>query len=144
MERSVGCRAIWRRVRQLPGSTGRFSGSLAVHAPRRWWCLTVLVAGCATATPGLALMLDAIAEQSLLGQPFRVVVPVVVQPGEELSGECIKVIPSRVEAGDSVPGIAWGRIAMERVAASTRLVITTGLAVNDPAMRMTLEVGCDR
>jgi hypothetical protein len=89
-------------------------------------------------------MLDAIAEQSLLGQPFRVVVPVVVQPGEELSGECIKVIPSRVEAGDSVPAIAWARIAMERVAASTRLVITTGLAVNDPAMRITLEVGCDR
>ena len=136
--------AVKQAVGHFPGSTGQFSGSVAVRATRRWWCLTVLVAGCATATPGLALMLDAIAEQSLLGQPFRVVVPVVAQPGEELSGECIKVIPSRVDAGDSVPAIAWARIAMERVAASTRLVITTGLAVNDPAMRMTLEVGCDR
>jgi pilus assembly protein FimV len=94
------------------------------------------------ATPSaLGLSLDAIAEQSRLGEPFRVVVPLVIQPGQELTGECVK-LSSSSETVDSLPEIRAARIGLERIDATMRLVVTTGRAVNEPAMRMTLQVGC--
>lgn len=135
--------AFWRTICPSVESIGRSSGLIAVRVSRPCWFLLGLMAS-AAAVPCLALTLDSIAEQSQFGQPFRIVVPIVLQPGEELSGECLNVIPSRVAATGDVPEILWARIALERAANSARLVVTNGRAINDPAMRITLEVGCDR
>lgn len=100
--------------------------------------------GAATAGPVCALALDAVVEQSSLGQPLRIVVPVVLQPGEALSGDCVKVVPARADAADDIPDVSMARVVLEQSAGESRLVVTTGRAVGEPAMRVTLQAGCDR
>ena len=133
--------AIGRRSQRVVGSIRWSLRSSKTHFSRRFSFLIALVSGC-VATPALALSLDAIREQSLLGEPLRIVIPVVVQPDESLSGECIRVIPTPTEAREGIPEIRSARIALEQVASSSSIVLTSGLAVNEPAMRITLEVGC--
>ena len=50
-----------------------------------------------------AVALDAVVEQSLLGEPLRVVIPLMVRPDETMGGECVRIVPSRVRADDGVP-----------------------------------------
>src|SRR5438876_1634148 len=133
--------AIGRRSQRVVGSIRWSLRSSKTHFSRRFSFLIALVSGC-VATPALALSLDAIREQSLLGEPLRIVIPVVVQPDESLSGECIRVIPTPTEAREGIPEIRSARITLEQVASSSSIVLTSGLAVNEPAMRITLEVGC--
>ncbi len=128
----------------LPATRSRPSRSSTSRAPHRWQFVAGVVLGIAAVGPAWALTLDAIAEQSLLGQLFRIVVPVVAQPGEELSGECFKVVPARVDTTDGVPEVTTARVALEQSAGASRLVVTTGRAVNEPVMRVTLQAGCDR
>ena len=45
----------------------------------------LMLAGALVGGNALGLDLDAVAEQSLLGDPLRIVIPVVTQPGEELA-----------------------------------------------------------
>lgn len=93
----------------------------------------------------LALGLDAVVEQSLLGQPLRIVIPVVAQPGEEPADDlCIRVVPSSVDTDNGMPNVTAARVALERTAGSTRLVVTTVAPVNDLAMRLTVRAGCER
>ena len=105
-------------------------------APRRMLYLCGLVAGCTTAMPGLALTLGGVTEQSQLGQPFRMVVPVVTQATEELSGECVKLVPSRTKNGDDIPEVAWANVAMEQVGPSTRLVVSSRRRKRGDAQRI--------
>jgi pilus assembly protein FimV len=133
--------AIWRRSHRIVGSIRRSFHSSESYVSWRFSFLIALASGC-VAPPALPLSLDAIREQSLLGEPLRIVVPVVVQPDESLSGECIRVIPSSTDAREGIPEIRSARIALEQVAFSSSIVLTSGLAVNEPAMRITLEVGC--
>jgi pilus assembly protein FimV len=110
---------------------------------RLWWKRIGLTAAYVTAVPAFAISLDSITEQSLLGEPLRVVVPVRVQAGERLSGECLKVISLGGGARDDIPEIVWARVGLERIGPTTRLVVTTREAVKEPAMRITLQAGCE-
>ena len=60
----------------------------------------LMIGGILSCGSALALGLDAIVEQSLLGQPLRIVIPVVAQPAEELANLCINIVPSSVEADE--------------------------------------------
>lgn len=91
-----------------------------------------------------ALALGPIAEQSGLGQPLRVAVPVVLLAGESLAGECVRLASSSAPQADGVPEITSARLAIETGSAGRRVVVSTQRAVNEPAIRLTLEVGCDR
>ena len=75
-----------------------------------------VIGGILSCGSALALGLDAIVEQSLLGQPLRIVIPVVAQPGEEPADLCINIVPSSVEADNGMPSVVAARIALERTA----------------------------
>jgi len=91
--------------------------------------------------PGLAsaVALGNIALQSSLGQPLRVVIPVALSTGESINTSCLKLV-GNAEAG--APQLLTGRVSVERNAASTRVIVTTPRAIEEPALRLTLEAGC--
>jgi hypothetical protein len=91
--------------------------------------------------PGLAsaVALGNIALQSSLGQPLRVVIPVALSTGETINTSCLKLVGDS-EAG--APQLLTGRVSVERNAANTRLIVTTPRAVDEPAMRLSLQAGC--
>lgn len=101
----------------------------------------ILILGCA-ATPALSLGLGPAIQQSSLGQPLHLVVPIIAAAGDEMSGDCFRLSTAPVDA-DGVPRIAQARIRLERTAAGAQLVVTTTRAVNEPVIRVALEAGCD-
>ena len=134
--------AIWRRSHRIVGSMRRSFHSSETHVARRVTFLLALAGGC-VATPALPVSLDAIMEQSFLGEPLRIVVPVAVRSDETLSEECIRVIPTTTDARGGIPEVRSARIALKQVASRRSLVVISGPAVNEPAMRITLEAGCE-
>lgn len=90
----------------------------------------------------LGLGLGEITQQSALGRPLRVVVPVIAGPGEELSGECFK-LAATPRPGDGIPEVLTGRVALERVGATARLVISSQRQLDDPIVRLTVQAGCE-
>jgi hypothetical protein len=104
----------------------------------------LMIGGILATGSARGLGLDAIVEQSLLGQPLRVVIPVVAQSGEEPADLCPRIVPSSVDADNGLVSVGAARVALERTAESTRLVVTTSGPVNELAMRLTVRVGCER
>ena len=86
-----------------------------------------------------AVALGNIALQSSLGQPLRAVIPVALSAGETLNTSCLKLV--RDPTGGT-PQLLTGRVSVERNAASTRLVVTTPRAMEEPALRLSLQAGC--
>ena len=129
------CRVAWPQLGAALSGPSR---------PRKGFALrrTLILAGLLGGGNAFAVALDAVVEQSLLGEPLRVVIPVVVRPDEMMAGECVRIVPSRVNANDGVPELGAARIALEQIAGSSRVVITTQRPVNDPAMRITVQAGC--
>lgn len=127
-----------------PFATDRFA--IGPAALPRGLLRQVLVAGMAMAlvAPGAALAvgLGPVVQQSSLGQSLRVVVPVLLGPGEELAGECFRLVAAERDL-DGIPQALFGRVALERTGESARLVVTHARPVQDPVLRLTIEVGCD-
>ncbi len=86
-----------------------------------------------------AVALGNIAQQSSLGQPLRVTIPVALSTGETLSTQCLKLVR---DPEPGAPQLLTGRVSLERTAAATRVVVTTPRAIDEPAMRLSLEAGC--
>jgi len=126
-------------------TTGTVPAATERHAALGW-PLVACAFVCAVASGSArGLALDAVVEQSSLGQPLRIVVPLVIQPGDALSGDCVKVVPARADAADGIPDVSTARVVLEQSAGASRLVVTTtGRAISEPAMRVTLQAGCDR
>ena len=93
-------------------------------------------------TPAAAVGLGAITQQSALGQPLRVVVPLTSDPGEDLAAECFK-LTSPDRGADGIPQLVFGRVSLERTPSGAQLVVTHPRPVNDPIVRLTLQAGCD-
>ncbi len=92
--------------------------------------------------PMFAIGLGQVTQQSALGQSLRIVVPVIVGPGEDIAAECFRLAASDREM-DGVPQLAFGRMSLERSSAGAQLVITSARAVNDPVLRVTVQAGCE-
>ncbi len=105
---------------------------------------SLLIAGSLVGGNALALGLGAVSEQSLLGEPLRIVIPVLAEPGEEPADMCVRIVPSRVDAADGMPAVVAARVALEKTTGSNRLVVTTPGPVNDLAIRLTVHYGCER
>jgi hypothetical protein len=86
-----------------------------------------------------AVALGNIALQSSLGQPLRVVIPVSLSAGEILNTACLKLVRDPM---GSTPQLLTGRVSVEGNAASTRLIVTTPRAMNEPALRLSVQAGC--
>jgi len=89
-----------------------------------------------------AIGLGAISQQSAFGAALRVVVPVILGPGEELSGECVR-LASGQRADDGIPQVREARITLERTGAGARIVVYSPRTVVDPVLRLTVQAGCD-
>jgi hypothetical protein len=86
-----------------------------------------------------AVALGNIALQSSLGQPLRVVIPVALSSGEVLNTSCLKLMR---DPQPGTPQLLTGRVSVERNAASTRLIVTTPRAIEEPALRVSVQAGC--
>ena len=86
-----------------------------------------------------AVALGNIALQSSLGQPLRVVIPVALSAGETLNSSCLKLVRDPV---GGTPQLLTGKVSVERNAASTQLIVTTPRAMNEPALRLSVQTGC--
>ena len=89
-----------------------------------------------------ALGLSEISQQSTLGEPLRLVIPVLGNAGEagldELSG-CVRLTSP---SGNDLPQLNSARVALEQAGGATSIVITTPYPVNEPAMRIAVQAGC--
>jgi pilus assembly protein FimV len=92
--------------------------------------------------PAAAVGLGQVAQQSALGQSFRVVVPVLLAPDENIAAECFKLAVAERDA-DGIPQLAFGRVSFERTSSGAHLVVTNARPVNDPVLRLTLQAGCN-
>lgn len=103
----------------------------------------VAIALALLATPfALALSLGEAAPQSSLGQPLRVAVPISAAPGQSLTAACVHVIADA--AGSSgPPRLLTGRVTIDRAAAPQQLLVTTVRPVDEPIVRLAVQVGCE-
>jgi hypothetical protein len=77
--------------------------------------------------------------QSGLGQPLRVVIPVMLTSGETLNEGCLRLV---ADNASGVPQIVTGRVRLEQAATKPRLVISTAAPVSEPAIRLAVQAGC--
>jgi hypothetical protein len=101
----------------------------------------VLIAGALfVPAPVHGLTLGNVASLSALGQPLRVVIPVLLSSNETLNIACVKLVADNSAAG--TPQIVTGRVSFEDGSNNPRLVISLPTAVNEPALRLAVQAGC--
>ena len=121
----------------IPGRSARLLPGRAPAAARLLLLPLAALAGLAQ-----AIGLGEISQQSALGAPLRIVVPVIAGTAEELAGECVRIVAGDRSA-DGIPEVRDARIALERTAAGVRIVVIAPRAVSDPVLKLTLQAGCD-
>lgn len=89
----------------------------------------------------LALSLGDAAQQSSLGQPLRVVVPIAAPDGQSLNAACVHVIADAA-GGSGPPRLLTGRVTIDRSASGPQLLVTTTRPVNEPVVRLAVQAGC--
>jgi hypothetical protein len=108
-----------------------------VQTPLRAITLAVALA---TGAPGaFALSLGSPEVASFLGQPLLLRVPVILDDPGEGSTQCPRIVGA---AGSDVPTLVMGRLDLERGVTQTWLRISTTLPVDEPVLRVVLEIGC--
>ena len=94
----------------------------------------------------VALGLGEIVQQSSLGEPFRVTIPVIVNAedlaGDELAPECFRLVASESQRGTELPQIVYGRATLARNAQGVFVIVTSNAVASDPAMSFTVQAGC--
>jgi hypothetical protein len=91
-----------------------------------------------------AIGLDEIRQQSGLGEPLRLVIPIIANAadqisGDDLAGECFKVVPA---TANDVPQLNSARVTLERHGPQAFIVLTTPYAIEEPIMRVGVQAGC--
>ena len=86
-----------------------------------------------------AVALGNVTLQSSLGQPLRVVIPVALNDDETLNASCLKLVRN---PAPGAPQLLTGQFSVEQNAANTRLIVTTLRAMEEPALRLSVETGC--
>ena len=78
---------------------------------------------------------------SALGQPLDLRIPLLGDDVAELAGDCVRLLP----ASDSdVPTLNVGRVTIERDGLLTSLRVRGLEPMNEPALRVIVEAGCQR
>jgi len=95
-----------------------------------------------------AMGLSEIAQQSALGEPLRIVIPVIVSDADEaagnnLSNECAKLVgPTGDRSEGDIPQLASGRVSLQRNMSGLQLVVATSRPIYDPLLSVTVQIGC--
>ena len=80
----------------------------------------------------------------MLGEPLRLAIPVLGNPGDELggdefAGECFKLVPA---AANDLPQLSSARLTLERHGGQAFIVLTTAYPIDEPVMRVAVRAGC--
>ncbi len=113
----------------------RDSGSVGRRGVRYAACAGLI----ALSSQALALGLGDPTVASVLGQPLQLTVPLVTDPGTELTQDCVRIVPGG-QIGDAIPSLNAGRITIEPEHGQLR--IESLQPVTEPAVRVTVEAGC--
>ncbi len=96
--------------------------------------------------PATALGLGEIVQQSSLGEPFRITIPVLVNADDladdELAPECFRLVASESERSADLPQMVFGRATLARNAQGVFVIVSSNTVANDPAMSVTIQAGC--
>jgi hypothetical protein len=115
----------------------------ATRATRRALLLATLLSAAAGTSAIHAIGLDEVSQQSALGEPLRLVIPVLSAGdevvGDEFAGECFKVVPV---AANDLPQPSLARVALEHRAGRAFVVLTTAYPITEPIMRVAVQAGC--
>jgi hypothetical protein len=106
--------------------------------------LATLCIGPQVASSVQAIGLDEIAQQSGLGEPLQLMIPLLTDAsdeltGDEFAGECFKVVSA---VANDLPQVQWARVALEHRGGRAVLVISTAYPINEPIMRVAVRAGC--
>jgi hypothetical protein len=123
-----------------PTDRGAAVRSVALNRKTLPIALALLAGAAFVPTPTHSVTLGNIASQSSLGQPLRVEIPVVLGVGESLNGACLKLVADSSSTG--TPQIVTAKVSLDQDGGTSRLLITTPTAVNEPALRLNLKAGC--
>lgn len=107
-----------------------------------WRGLRLLLLGAACAmAPGsiVAASLGVPALESGLGEPLRMVLPVLASPRENLTPDCVKLRGSNVEANDISDRV---RADVVTIGESQSVVLTTARPVNDLVISVAVAIEC--
>jgi hypothetical protein len=112
------------------------------YAPFRFfvlWTMVLIVAAAVASSSARALALGEATVLSALGEPLRVVIPVMAARGETIAADCFGLTPPGNGPGASVTA----KVSLERAAAAPRLAVTTSQGVAEPVVRLSLRAGCE-
>src|SRR6266567_1875465 len=106
--------------------------------------LATLCIGPTVANSVQAIGLDEIAQQSRLGEPLRLMIPLLTNASDELSGdefagECFKVIPA---TANDLPQVQFPMVALEHRGGRAFVVVSTAYPITEPIMRVAVRAGC--
>jgi hypothetical protein len=124
-------------------SNDRPSTAVLMPAPFRFLAAAMtalLLAALLASSAAHGLVLGEAVAQSALGSPLRIVIPVRAGPGESLQPDCFRFVSA---GGDGSASLVTARVSLERTTAPARLVVTTANAVNEPAIRFSIQAECD-
>src|SRR6266581_729442 len=118
--------------------------SRVARATKRAFLLATLCVGPISISSVQAIGLDEVAQQSGLGEPLRLVIPLLTNAsdeltGDEFAGECFKVVPA---AANDLPQVQWARTALEHRGSRAFVVVSTAYAITEPIMRVAVRAGC--
>ena len=112
-----------------------------VHLKRLTICTVASWFVAAVAPTTFALSFGGEQVSSFLGQPLRVVIPLLGATGDSLEERCFRVVtPFR---SDGLAVVSQARIELQTSSNPPRLIVRSGRSVDDPIVHMTIEAGCD-
>ncbi|RCS59820.1 hypothetical protein [Parvibium lacunae] len=97
---------------------------------------------CVAATHAQALTVGPLNVRSQLGQTFRGSINITLQAGEQLPANCVRILSNSARA-DDIPGLLGGRTSLEANANGAQIWITSAQRIDEPALRLRLQIGCD-
>ena len=78
---------------------------------------------------------------SALGQPLRVVIPLLGSTADSLESRCFRMVtPARL---DGLSSITQARIELQTNTNPPQLIIRSNRSIDDPVVRISIEAGCD-
>src|SRR6266567_4426048 len=118
--------------------------SRVARATKRAFLLATLCIGPISISSVQAIGLDEVAQQSSLGEPLRLVIPLLTNAsdqitGDEFAAECFKVIPA---TANDLPQVRFPRTALEHRGGRAFVVVSTAYPISEPIMRVTVQAGC--
>jgi len=113
---------------------------LTRRVPRARLCaIAFAVTASFAASSASALSLGTPELASYVGQPLQLRVPVVLDDPLETAGQCTRIIS---QPGSEVPALNAGRIEVDQTVTGTFLRVTTNQPIDEPVLRVVLEIGC--